>query len=37
MSIKSALGVTDLGKDFKAKETNVGKGILKGTLLMVCF
>ena len=32
-----ALGITDLGKDFKAKAANVGKGILKGTLLAGLF
>ena len=34
---KIALGITDLGKDFKAKAANVGKGILKGTLLAGLF
>ena len=32
-----AIGITDLGKDFKAKAANVGKGILKGTLLAGLF
>ena len=35
---KIALGITDLGKDFKAKvPANVGKGILKAHFLLVCF
>ena len=35
---KIAIGITDLGKDFKAeKPANVGKGILKGTLLAGLF